>query len=254
MLFFLFRYCTNVTFYITLKAKRVSIANHPVIKRLVTFRNLLKQLEPVDKKLSDEVNMLLEKLSRGEDIVPLTTSAQKMRAKPKLRITRQMQEKAVETEVTENPKEEQVKGKEKKIKVKRKHTEEEQAILDMYAESRKKVRFESGSDSDEESKIPENEDELDQPCDSDAEGEQEDFEGEGGDDRRGITYQIAKNKGLTAKRKKEYRNPRVRHKMKYRRAKISRKGQVREARTELQKYGGEVSGIRAGVTRSIKMK
>lgn len=248
------QYCTNVTFYITLKAKRVSIANHPVIKRLVTFRNLLKQLEPVDKKLSDEVNMLLEKLSRGEDIVPLTTSAQKMRAKPKLRITRQMQEKAVETEVTENPKEEQVKGKEKKIKVKRKHTEEEQAILDMYAESRKKVRFESGSDSDEESKIPENEDELDQPCDSDAEGEQEDFEGEGGDDRRGITYQIAKNKGLTAKRKKEYRNPRVRHKMKYRRAKISRKGQVREARTELQKYGGEVSGIRAGVTRSIKMK
>jgi len=46
------------------------------------------------------------------------------------------------------------------------------------------------------------------------------------DEKRGITYQIAKNKGLTPRRKKELRNPRVKNRMKYRKAKIRRKGQV----------------------------
>lgn len=46
------------------------------------------------------------------------------------------------------------------------------------------------------------------------------------DVKRGITYQIAKNKGLTPRRKKELRNPRVKNRMKYRKAKIRRKGQV----------------------------
>lgn len=44
--------------------------------------------------------------------------------------------------------------------------------------------------------------------------------------KRPITYEIAKNKGLTPHRKKELRNPRVKHRMKYRKAKIRRKGQV----------------------------
>ena len=30
--------------------------------------------------------------------------------------------------------------------------------------------------------------------------------------------------------------------------------QVREPRTELQRYGGEASGIRAGVIKSVKIK
>lgn len=47
------------------------------------------------------------------------------------------------------------------------------------------------------------------------------------DEKRGITYQISKNKGLTPRRKKELRNPRVKNRMKFRKAKIRRKGQVR---------------------------
>lgn len=39
---------------------------------------------------------------------------------------------------------------------------------------------------------------------------------------------MAKNKGLTPHRKKEQRNPRVKHRMKYRKAVIRRKGAVRE--------------------------
>lgn len=238
------QYCTNITFYMVLKAKRVPVANHPVIKRLISFRNLLKQLEPVDKRLANEVNILLDKLSKGEDIVPLTASTAKPQPKPKLRITQQVQADTTSSS-KEIPKENPVKQ-----QMKRKNTEEEQAILDMYAEMRKKSRFEGSSGSEDE----EEEGDLEVDAFGGDDQEQLEDEEEVGDDRRGITYQIAKNKGLTAKRKKEYRNPRVRHKMKYRKAKISRKGQVREVRTELQKYGGELSGIRAGVTRSIKMK
>lgn len=44
--------------------------------------------------------------------------------------------------------------------------------------------------------------------------------------KRAITYQMAKNRGLTPYRKKELRNPRVKHRNKYRKAKIRRKGMV----------------------------
>lgn len=41
-----------------------------------------------------------------------------------------------------------------------------------------------------------------------------------------VPPQMAKNKGLTPKRKKIDRNPRVKHREKFRRAKIRRRGQV----------------------------
>lgn len=72
--------------------------------------------------------------------------------------------------------------------------------------------------------------------------------------KRAITYQIAKNRGLTPRRKKIDRNPRVKHREKFRRAKIRRRGQVREVRREEQRYSGELSGIRAGVKKSIKLR
>jgi len=72
--------------------------------------------------------------------------------------------------------------------------------------------------------------------------------------KRGITYEMEKNKGLTAKRKKEYRNPRVHHRNKYARALIKRKSRVPTARNEEQKYIGEPTGIRAGIKRGIKLK
>lgn len=72
--------------------------------------------------------------------------------------------------------------------------------------------------------------------------------------KRAITYEMAKNKGLTPHRKKEQRNPRVKHRNKYRKAKIRRKGAVREVRKEETRYSGEVSGIKASVKKSIKLK
>jgi U3 small nucleolar RNA-associated protein 3 len=72
--------------------------------------------------------------------------------------------------------------------------------------------------------------------------------------KRGITYEIEKNKGLTVKRKKEYRNPRVRNRNKYARALVKRTSRVPTARNEEEKYAGEPTGIRAGLKRGIKLK
>ncbi|XP_043484019.1 something about silencing protein 10 [Leptopilina heterotoma] len=77
---------------------------------------------------------------------------------------------------------------------------------------------------------------------------------ENNNERRMITYQIAKNKGLTPHRSKEQRNPRVKHRNKYRKAMIRRKGAVREVRRELKRYGGEMSGIKTGVKKSVSLK
>ena len=73
------------------------------------------------------------------------------------------------------------------------------------------------------------------------------------EDKRGITYEMFKNKGLAPKRNKMQRNPRVKHRHKFEKAKIRRKGQVRTLRTETKKYGGEASGINMRVKKGIKL-
>ena len=91
-----------------------------------------------------------------------------------------------------------------------------------------------------------NEKEIDENDDEDEDEEEE--------QRRSINYQIAKNKGLTPKRSKAQRNPRVKHRQKFEKAKVKRKGQVREVRKETKKYGGEMFGINARVKKGIKLQ
>merc|ERR1719427_1779139 len=71
------------------------------------------------------------------------------------------------------------------------------------------------------------------------------------EEKRAITYKIAKNKGLTPKRSKLQRNPRVKNRMKFEKAKKRRKGAVREIRDQSKKYGGEVSGINKRVKKGL---
>ena len=73
------------------------------------------------------------------------------------------------------------------------------------------------------------------------------------DERRGITYQIYKNQGLAPKRNKDQRNPRVKHRHKFEKAKVRRKGQVRTLRTETKRYSGEASGINMRVKKGVKI-
>ena len=72
--------------------------------------------------------------------------------------------------------------------------------------------------------------------------------------KRAINYQIEKNKGLTPKRDKTYRNPRVRNRMKARKATIKRKSIVPKLRTQEKRYSGEATGIRSAVVRAVKIK
>jgi len=75
------------------------------------------------------------------------------------------------------------------------------------------------------------------------------------DERRGASYEMIANRGLVAHKKKINRNPRVKKRVAYERALVRRKGQVREMREgEANTYGGELTGIRANVSRSRKIK
>ena len=205
-------YCSNISFYLILKARRVPAHGHPVIERLVTYRNLINKLSVVDQKLSSEIRHLLT-LKGGAGKKELNLKAKSMKAKPKSvsetsAAALAFPDLSDDSDFDEEAALKYYKEMEEKQKLKRKKEEnstEEQALEDQNA-------------------------------------------------KRAITYQIAKNRGLTPRRKKIDRNPRVKHREKFRKAKIRRRGQVREVRREEQRYTGELSGIRAGVKKSIKLK
>ncbi|CAM9679170.1 unnamed protein product [Ectocarpus fasciculatus] len=76
-----------------------------------------------------------------------------------------------------------------------------------------------------------------------------------GETKRGASYTIIKNRGLTPHKNKLNRNPRSKKREAFRKATIRRKGQVRDIRTgEADAYGGESTGIKSNVTRSRKLK
>lgn len=70
---------------------------------------------------------------------------------------------------------------------------------------------------------------------------------------RAITTDIEKNRGLTPHRSKATKNPRKHNRNKFEKATMRRKGQVQEAKTgSAGGYGGEQTGIKAGVTRGVR--
>ncbi|KAJ4296543.1 something about silencing protein 10 [Kalmusia sp. IMI 367209] len=80
----------------------------------------------------------------------------------------------------------------------------------------------------------------------------------GEDGRRQITYAIAANKGLTPRRAKQNRNPRVKKKLRYEKKKKQLKSMkpVFDAGKKAAggaNYGGELTGIKKGLVRSRKL-
>ncbi|XP_023266500.1 something about silencing protein 10, partial [Seriola lalandi dorsalis] len=211
-------YCTNISFYLVLKAKRIPAHNHPVIERLLTYRNLINELGAVDARLAPEFRKLLA----GEE-KDTTTGRPAESKKTRVSSKKEMDSGESMSEVEEDSDSDL----------------DEEAALRFYNDVEERLKLKRKGNNPEAGEVALHEDEAEE-LDPDA--------------KRRITYQMAKNKGLTPKRKKIDRNPRVKNKEKFRRAKIRRKGQVREVRREETRYSGELSGIRAGVKKSIKLK
>ncbi|XP_041062179.1 something about silencing protein 10 isoform X1 [Carcharodon carcharias] len=220
-------YCTNISFYLILKAKRIPVHNHPVIERLLTYRNLINDLVGVGEKLSPEIQQLLNPVSQEHGSVAEKDQLASEVKKAQNQLSKQAKaEQRAEEKVTDQ----EVSGDSES-------DADEEAAFQYYKEMEERLthkRKQAQLNSNEDSAVVK--------------------EVLGPDGKRKITYQIAKNKGLTPRRKKIDRNPRVKHREKFRRAKIRRKGQVREVRREEHRYGGELSGIRAGVKKSTKLQ
>ncbi|XP_052258182.1 something about silencing protein 10-like [Dreissena polymorpha] len=56
-------YCIYIVFYLMLKSKQTAGHNHPVVKRLLQYRNILKQLEPLDEQMNAEVDNIVARLT-----------------------------------------------------------------------------------------------------------------------------------------------------------------------------------------------
>ncbi|EEB11683.1 Something about silencing protein, putative [Pediculus humanus corporis] len=197
-------YCTNISFYLYLKAKRIPIKNHPILKSLFKYRQLLQQMNEIDMKvIKPELKNILKLIESGKEI-------------------------EIDEEIISH-----------------------KPILKLLTKKQKQQQLDK---SNMELTDEEDFDENDRESIDEEESEERDDNQENLNEKRAITYEMAKNKGLTPKRKKELRNPRVKNRRKYEKAKIRRKGQVRLARKEIPSYGGELSGIKTFVTKSIKFK
>ena len=72
-------------------------------------------------------------------------------------------------------------------------------------------------------------------------------------DKRVATRSILKNRGLTPKRKKEQRNPRVKQRKKFERASKKIKSIKRVPIQEKRQYEGETTGIKTRLSRSVRL-
>lgn len=193
-------YASHLSFYFALKSQRLPIDNHPIVKNILQFRNLCKQITPIDESLDEEVRFLVESIEMGHQ---LSFRKEKLDAIGK-----------------------KIK---KSVKFGR----------DLVKADRNKLVFDDGVDSE---------------SDKEMAMQHEITENDQSVDKRAVNYEILKNKGLTPKRDKMYRNPRVRNRVKSRKAMIKYKSIVPKVRTQDKRYAGEATGIRTNVVRAVKIK
>jgi len=241
-------YCFNLAFYVMLKAKKTSVADHPVVKRLLEYKRTMKQLEPLDEKLEAEIEAILKMVKEGKELKPKkvesTTKEEEEDEEESEEEDEDDDESIEEDEDDELPEELPSfgggRGGQKRKKSKAEVMPQTSASIRDDVEAKlKKIKKLKTTDLEEEG-----------------------VKGVSGaaataaaaaEDKRKATKEMEKNRGLTPHKRKDLKNPRVRLKEKYRKAKIRRKGAVREQRFEAGNYGGEASGIRAGLKKGIKI-
>ncbi|CAF0854545.1 unnamed protein product [Brachionus calyciflorus] len=188
-------YASHLSFYFALKSQRLPVDNHPIVKNILQFRNLCKQINSIDANLNEEINLLVRAIQNGNQIV-------------------------------------------KK--------------LDGNKKAKKSVKFETREERNK--LVFDDDNKLESESDEIKKGENELDQEELNADKRAINYEMMKNKGLTPKRDKMYRNPRVRNRIKSRKALIKHKSIVPKVRSQDKRYGGEATGIRTNIVRAVKIK
>jgi len=241
----LMNYCVNLSFYFQLKACKERVTNHPVIQRIMEHKELLKKLDPVDERLRPEMEQLIAQHKVDKQQITAAKEGEEDKSSKK---SKGKHGAKVASEKTEEGEEGETRKKKPKRKKKASQFEDDsddggvegQGMdpLEYYNQIKTQVQAKKAK----KASIEENED---APVDG---GEVDE------DGKRSITYEMQKNKGLIRKRKKELRNPRIKHKMKFQKAKIKHKSQVREVKSELQRYGGETTGIKTSLSRSVALK
>ena len=258
----LLNYSTNISTYLMFKAKGINLTLHPVTGRLVQYRQLLDQVESVGGDVMEQVNSLLSGLGKGEDVKTLVKEEKRRVARElKRKNSKPLKFKKLEPESAGRKGEKKKKKDEKESpKAEEGLTRDEQMALEVYQAMRKKKEDVQQSEDESENEDVEEEEAEESTSVPESSGntynnENEDLEEDDldiDDGKRGITYKIAKNKGLTPKRSKLQRNPRVKNRVKYQKAMKRRKGAVREVRDQNTKYGGEASGINMRVKKGVK--
>jgi len=192
----LLNYCINISFCLMMEANGLPVESHPIMKRLAQYRQLFEQLQG-QENLLEQIADVVKVVKKDKSLHVMISSSNDSQIKINKKAARL-------------------------TSLNKKHQKEAAAEDE-----------ELSSDNMDEVSIHE-EAGIDENVDIEEKFDEKLMEMEMKDDilnlneeaKRAITYQMAKNRGLTPYRKKELRNPRVKHRNKYRKAKIRRKGAV----------------------------
>ena len=258
----LLNYSTNIAAYLMFRAQGESLTLHPVTGRLVQYRQLLDSLKPMDEVVMPGVEALLQRLDLGEEVSTLVREErrrERRKAEGGRKKKLSLAQKEADQIVPEKKRKRKKKSKDPEegaLENLSALTQDERMAVELYNVIKKSRKNEDLDDesADEDGLL----DSLDRVEDAPEEntgattndGAEYDEEGE---EKRAVTYKMAKNKGLMPKRSKLQRNPRLKNRMKFEKATKKRKGAVRPIRDQQSKYSGEAFGVNARVKKGVKL-
>merc|ERR1712106_1009352 len=190
----LLNYSTNILAYLMFKSRGTNMTLHPVTGRLVQYRQILDSLQHLDEIVMPQVESLLARIDSNESVESIIK-------KEKKKLKKQLN--PISVPKTNNE------GKIENSKKKRKRKASKTVNDDLTMDERMAVQLfkatkKSKVDSDESDEdLDGNElvdDVSDKEVDNDANEIINDGQDEEQEEKRAITYTIAKNKGLMPKR------------------------------------------------------
>jgi len=241
----LMNYMVNISFYLALKANKEETQGHPICDVLVQHKELLDNMQGLDEKLMDTFGDLLVQYKNGELENKFTAVQSKERtnkqkkgkssqSEAKKRSSKNKGDSDSNNDSSDSSEDENEAGDDNENKITTVGIDPLEYYNMIKRQTDKAKQKQTTGEDDEENEL------FDDNMNE--------------DEKRQITYEMSKNKGLIRKRRKELKNPRVKHKVKYKKAKIKHKGQVREVKPETMRYGGERTGIKSNLTKSVKIK